>query len=105
MVPLEVERAKQHARNDGEYYERQCLLNHLELYERKRAAVVDESEAVGWHLAAIFKERDEPAQKYNAIERQVGILRYLRETEMSVPCQSHKGVAHNEQQNTEDAFL
>ena len=105
MVPLEVERAKQHARHYGKDYQRQCFLNHFQLYEAEGAAVVCKTDAVGGHLAAILKECYQPAQKYHSVERQVGILRYLRETEVSVPRKCHECIAHDKQQNRKNTFL
>jgi len=53
---------KENVGDYGEYYQRYAFLYYLELYQGKGTAVVNETDAVGWHLAAIFEKRDSPTK-------------------------------------------
>lgn len=66
VVPLQTLALKHHRSKDRKDYQRDSLLNYLELHEREWAAVFAKTNAVGWHLAHIFCQRDEPRQQYHA---------------------------------------
>jgi len=69
VVPVQVLSLKHDVGNDGEDRQRDALLNHLQLNQREGASVVNESETVGGHLAAIFQEGDAPREDNNAEKR------------------------------------
>ncbi len=56
MIPMQALSLEEDVGDDGEDDERHAFLYDLELYQVERAAVVDESDTVGWYLAAIFEE-------------------------------------------------
>lgn len=60
MVPVQAFVLEHYVGEDGEHYEGDTLLNHLELNEREGPSVASEADAVGWYLTAIFEEGDEP---------------------------------------------
>ena len=63
VVPMERFSAEERRDDYGEDNQRHHFLNHLKLYERKRTTVVNEADAVGRYLAAIFKEGDAPREQ------------------------------------------
>lgn len=72
MVPRKVFALKKEGDDDGEHDERDDFLNHLELDEAERTAVVEQSHAVSGHLAHIFEERNTPREENDHDERPVG---------------------------------
>lgn len=71
MVPMQVVALKHNVRDDGENGQRNTFLNDFQLHERERTAVVDEAEAVGGHLAAIFEKGDGHEKPMTAISGQL----------------------------------
>ena len=71
MVPVQVIALKHDVRNDCKHSQRDAFLNNLQLHQRERAAIFDESEAIGRHLTAIFKEGDAPRESNHAYQRPV----------------------------------
>ena len=57
--------------DDGEDDEWYALLYHLELNQIERPAIVDESDAVGWHLAAVLKKCNRPTEGDDSYQRPV----------------------------------
>jgi hypothetical protein len=78
--------------------DRDNLLNNLELHQRERTAIAHEADAVGWHLTGILKERQEPADEDNDVER--GVVRdelHLLQLQVSVPSERHENVRYDKQ--------
>ncbi len=55
VVPVELLVLEDEVGDDGEDHQRDALLNDLELDEVEGASVVDEADAVGRHLTAVFR--------------------------------------------------
>ena len=55
MVPVELLVLEDEVGNNGEDHQRDALLNDLELDEVEGASVVNEADAVGRHLTAVFR--------------------------------------------------
>ena len=60
MVPVEGFALETKGYDDGEDDEGDDLLENLELYQGEGAAVVQKADAVGRHLAHVFKQSDAP---------------------------------------------
>ena len=99
MVPMQVVALKHNVRDDGENGQRNTFLNDFQLHERERTAVVDEADAVGWHLAAILEKGDGPRETDDGNQRPVVADARLLQTKVAVPREGHKNVAENEQNN------
>ena len=97
VVPMQVVALKHNVRDDGENGQRNTFLNDFQLHERERAAVVDEAETVGGHLAAIFEKGDGPREADDGNQRPVVADARLLQTKVAVPRKGHKNVAENEQ--------
>ena len=65
----------------------------------KGPSVVDEADAVGRHLAAVFEEGDAPAHQNDNEERQRIAGSHLVEFQVAVPGDGHEGVGTEQQQN------
>ena len=99
MVPVELLVLEDDVGDDGEDHQRDALLNDLELDEVEGASVVDEADAVGRHLTAVFEEGNHPREGDDQIEGPVGGDARLLETQMAVPGEGHKHITHDEQHN------
>jgi len=90
---------KEDVGHDGEDDERDALLDDLELHEAEGTAVALEADAVGRHLAAIFKESDAPRENDDAQQGPIGRDARLLQPQVTVPGQRHEDVAAEKQQN------
>ena len=72
MIPVELLVLEDEVGDDGEDHQRDALLDDLELHEVEGTAVVDEADAVGRHLTAVFEEGDHPREGDDQIEGPVG---------------------------------
>ena len=68
MVPVELLVLEDEIGNNGEDHQRDALLDDLKLDEVEGASVVDEADAVGWHLTAIFEKSNYPREGDDKIE-------------------------------------
>ena len=93
MVPMQALVLEHHIGNDGKDHERYTLLYDLELYEREGASVLNKPNAVGWHLATILEEGNNPRKCNNPNQRPVGTDTSLLQTKMPIPSKCHKDVA------------
>jgi hypothetical protein len=94
---------KQHRKND-ENHQRDHFLDHLELHQRKRAAVAFKTNPVRGNLEAIFKQCQSPADQNNRDEP--GIFEPFKffEFEMAIPRQSHENIREQQQANGRKTF-
>ena len=92
MVPAQRFVSEDQQGEDREDGQRNHLLDHLQLEEREGASVVDEADAVGRHLAAVFEEGDAPAHQNDNEERQRIAGSHLVEFQVAVPGDGHEGV-------------
>ena len=60
MVPMKLFVLEDEIGDDGEDYQRDALLNDLELDEVEGTAIVDKADAVGGNLAAVLEEGNHP---------------------------------------------
>ena len=93
VIPVQALSLEEDVGDDGEYDERHAFLYHLELDQGEGTAVVDESDAVGWHLATVFEEGDSPTEGDDAYQWPVAAYASLLQFEMAIPSQGHKDVA------------
>ena len=93
VIPVQALSLEENVGDDGEYDERHAFLYHLELDQGEGTAIVDESDAVGWHLATVFEEGDSPAEGDDAHQGPVAANACLLQFKMAIPSQSHKDVA------------
>lgn len=100
VIPMQALPLEEDVGDDGEDDERHALLYHFELYQIEWTAVVDESDAVGWYLAAVFEEGDRPTEGDDSDEWPVAAGARLLEFEMSIPCERHEDVAQHEEQDS-----
>ena len=99
VVPVQLLMLEDEVRNDREDHQRDALLDHLQLHEVEGTAVIDETNSVGWHLTAVLEEGNHPREGDDQIEGPVRGDARLLQAQVSVPCERHKHIAHDEQQN------
>jgi len=63
MVDCEGLLLEEYQHEDGEDGQREKLLDHLELPEVERTAILDEADAVGGHHETVFDQSDSPTEK------------------------------------------
>lgn len=68
VVPLQMLALEKQVGDDGKDDKRHHLLDHFELDERERASCALEADAVGGHLAAVFKESNTPREGDHAYQ-------------------------------------
>ena len=93
MIPVQSLSLEEDIGDDGEDDKRYAFLNHLELDQIKRSAIIHETDAVGWYLTAIFEEGDGPTEGDNSNEWPMATCTRLLKFEMPIPCQRHEYVA------------
>lgn len=99
VIPLERLVLAEEQHEGGEDDKRDYLLNHFQLPQRERPAVLDAADTIGRHLKTVFEQGDSPAQQHDGRERQPFEFRF--EDDVSVPRQRHEGVGADEQQDGE----
>ena len=68
MVPMQMGALEHDVGNDAEDGQRDAFLDDFQLDEVERSSVLDESDAVGWHLTTILEESNHPREGYDADE-------------------------------------
>ena len=99
MVPVELLVLEDEVGNHGEDHQRDAFLNHLELDEVERTAIIDKANAVGGNLTAVLEEGNHPGEGNDEVERPVRRDARLLKTQVTIPGESHEDIAHYEQQN------
>lgn len=56
MVPMQRLALKHHHRNDCEHRKRDYFLNDFQLKESEWTSISDKTNAIAWHLQAVFEE-------------------------------------------------
>lgn len=92
---LRLHEKEDECREDGE---RDDLLNHLELPDRKGTAELKASQPAGRHEEPIFEQRDAPAQKHDRGQSVAFEPRF--ESDLTVPSEGHKGVRNDKQSDS-----
>ena len=91
-LPFESGRTKQHKNNQGD-----DLLDHLELHQAERAAIVAKPNTVGWHLKAVLKQSQEPAEQDDTKQWQmVEPAKLLAHLQVTIPSTRHENVGYNQ---------
>ena len=96
MIPVQSLSLEEDIGDDGEDDERYAFLNHLELDQIKRSAIIYETYAVSWYLTAIFEEGNGPTEGDDTDKRPVAAHARLLQLEVSVPSQRHEDVAQHQ---------
>lgn len=94
---------KQHRDHDGEDEQGDDLLNHLQLDERKGTTIVNKTNAIGGHLADVFKERNPPGEGDYSNQGPVFTYARFAQLQMAVPSNGHKYIAQYEQKDGVDS--
>ena len=66
VVPVQILTLEHDVGNHGKNTKTDALLDDLQLHEIERATITIETDAVGGHLTAIFKQSDTPRKGDNA---------------------------------------
>ena len=82
---------------DGEDGQREELLDHLELPEVERTAVLDEADTVGGHHEAVFDQGDAPAEKNDHRQRELAEPSGALQLQVTVPRERHKDIRTNQE--------
>ena len=96
MVDCEGLLLEKYQHEDGEDGQREELLNHLELPEIERTAILDEANAVGGHHKTVFDQGDAPTEKDYHWQRELAEPCRALQLQMTVPCKRHKHVRTNQ---------
>ena len=99
VIPVELLTLEQEHGDDGEYGQRDHLLDDLKLEQTERAAVTLESDTVGRNHEAIFGQGDAPREQDDGIQGPVAGHAGLLEAQMAVPGQGHEDVGYNQQKD------
>lgn len=92
LLPLEEDVC-----NDTEDNKRYDLLYNLQLHQRERTTVADESDTIGWYQKAVLDAGNCPREENYDIERPVGRYAGLVELQVTIPCKCHEDIAGNQQ--------
>ena len=92
MVPVQRLRLEAESQDKREYYQRDALLDYLELDQIERAAVDIGPYAVSRDHKAILKQSKAPGCQYNKDKRPVSADLHLLKFKVSVPGKSHKDI-------------
>ena len=93
MVPMQVCSLEHDVGNDAEHSQRDTLLNNLQLNEVEGSAILHETDTIGRHLTAVFKESDAPRKRNDTQQGPVVRDSVLLEFQMPIPSQRHEDVA------------
>ena len=99
MIPMQLLSLEHDICDDSENNQRHDLLNDFQLHKRERSAIALETNFIGRHLHAIFKEGYDPRKCYYTYEWPSVADVHLVKFQMTVPRKCHKHVCSNEQKN------
>ena len=97
MVKREGLLLEEDQHEDGEDGQREELLDHLELPEVERSAVVNEADTVGGHHEAVFDQGDAPAEKDDQRQREFAEPSGTLQFQVTVPRERHEDIRTNEE--------
>ncbi len=93
MVPFERLALERDRAETNEDHQRNHLLDHLELDQAERAAILAETDPVGGYLKAVLEKGQEPAEEDHADQGQVlKPAELLFHLQMAVPGACHEDV-------------
>lgn len=97
MVEGEGLLLKKHQHEDGEDGQREKLLDHLELPEVERTAILDEADAVGRHHKTVFDQSDTPTEEDDQWQRELAEPRGALQFQVTVPSERHEDIRTNQE--------
>jgi len=89
---------------DDEYHQGYDFLDDFELKQTERPAEFLVADAIGGHHQHVFKERDAPADEYDAEQAEVLTPVHLLEFQMTIPREGHEGVGGEEKRDGQQCF-
>ena len=92
VVPLQGLALEEEGGKDCEDYQRDNLLHHFELHQRKWASVAHETYAVGGNLARILGKCDAPRKENHKPQRPRSDEFHLLQFQVAIPRKGHKDV-------------
>ena len=92
VVPLKMLALKHEGDNDRKDYQRDNLLNDLQLEEREGSSVYVRPDTIGRHQEAVFKECYSPRGNDDKEKRPFGCDVHLLKFKVSVPSKRHEDV-------------
>ena len=97
MVPVERFALERHRAEADKDHECDHFLDHLQLDQAERSAVVPETDPVGGDLEAIFEKGEEPAEQHDVYQRQmIEPAELLPHLQMPVPGTGHEDIGHDQ---------
>ena len=100
MVPVQLFMLEDKIGYHCEDHKRDTLLNHLQLNQVEWTSIIYESYPVCWYLATVLEEGYHPRECYHEIQGPVGRYARLLQAQMAIPCECHKHIAQNEQEDS-----
>ena len=67
VIPMKRFTAEHQGRQDCKHDQRNDFLDNFQLHERERAAIIDKTYAVRWHLTGIFQQSYAPREEYDQV--------------------------------------
>ncbi len=104
MVEREWLVLEEHQHEDGEDGQREELLDHLELPEVERTAVLNEADAVGGHHETVLDQRDAPTEENDHRQRELAEPSRALQLQVTVPCKRHEDIRTNQEQKCINTF-
>ena len=92
VVPLQSLALEEEGCEYREDNQRDNLLHHLELHQRKWASVAHKTYAVGRYLARILGQRDTPREEYHQPQGPRRDELHLLQLQVAIPGEGHKDV-------------
>ncbi len=97
VIPVQRFALEKHGGEYGEDYQRYYFLDDLQLHQRKRAAVADEADAIGWNLKRILGKSYHPREKDDGVERPVGNNLQFLKFQVTIPRKGHEDIGNNQE--------
>lgn len=97
VIPVQMFVFEKDGHKDGEDCERDHLLDDLELHEAEWPTILRIPDSVGWHHKQILKQGNTPREQDDNNQWPVCTDALALQFEVSIPCEGHDNVAHNEQ--------
>ena len=98
VIPLDGLSLEDENNDEGEYGERDDLLDYLELKEVERTPILLKPDAVGGDGKTVFKEGDAPREKNDGYQRPAGGDLHLGKLEVAIPGQGHQHIGEYQHQ-------
>ena len=83
---------------DGEDGQREELLDHFELPEVERTAILNEAYTIGWHHETVFDQSNTPTEKDDHRQRELTEPSRTLQLQVTIPCKCHEDIRTNKKQ-------